>query len=143
MIWIEIPITNNGRTPARVRNIVVTGKLVDMPETVGGRPGELLPDPDYSDSNRVITLAGRDIIIAPTDTLRHMHIFIWPDEWDKVKSRKLSLYVYGYIEYLDTVRREEHKTCFCSIYWVPEPGFNEPTGFMFSQVIPAAYFCAT
>ena len=144
MIWIEVPITNHGRTPARVQKIVATSKVIPVPKnSLGGRPGELPKTPDYTDGNKLNVLAERDIIIAPSDTLRHVHVFIWPDDWEKIKARELSLYVYGYIEYFDTVKGKEHRTGFCSIYWVPEVGFNEPTGFMFSQVLPAAYFSAT
>jgi hypothetical protein len=143
MIWIEIPITNHGRTPARVEKIVATSKLVPIPNTGWGRPGELPENPEYSDSNRLIELAGRDIIIAPNDTLRHVHVYIWPREMEQIRSRELSLYVYGQIEYLDTVKGLGHTTSFCSIYWIPEGEFNESTGFMFSQIIPATYFCAT
>jgi hypothetical protein len=142
IIWIEIPITNNGRTSARIKKVMVTSKLIPFPESIGGRPGQLPEFPEY-EPERTIELEGRDIIIAPTDTLRHMHVFIWPAEWIRVKERQKSLYVYGSIEYSDTIRNLEHTTRFCSIYWVPERGYNEPTGFMFSQFIPTAYFCAT
>lgn len=144
IVWIEVPITNSGKTPGRIKKIKATSKLIPIPQdSLGGRPGQLPEAPDYNDGNKLILLVGRDILITPMDALRHIHVFIFPREWAQVKARELSLYVYGEIEYLDTVRGEEHKTCFCSIYWVPESGYNEPTGFMFSQVIPAAYFCAT
>ena len=114
-----------------------------MPQdSLSGRPGVLDKVPDYTDSNKLSAWDGRDIVIAPTDALRH-YAFIFYKEWERVKARELSLYVYGEVEYFDTVRGDEHKTCFCSIYWVPEPGYNEPTGFTFSPVIPASYFCAT
>jgi ferredoxin-thioredoxin reductase catalytic subunit len=61
-----------------------------------------------------------------------------------MRERKVSLYVYGVIHYLDTLRGEEHKTCFCELYWVPEKDFNEPEGFMFpANLIPEAYICAS
>ncbi|MGA8150982.1 MAG: hypothetical protein WB952_08540 [Terriglobales bacterium] len=143
MIWIEIPITNNGRTPARITRIAVTSKIIPFPDTGWGRPGELPKVPEYNDASRVVTLEGQDIIITPTDTLRHMHVYILPAELERIRTRKDSLYVYGSIEYRDTVKDLPHQTCFCAIYWVPERGFNEYAGFMFSQIIPASYFCAT
>ena len=142
LVWIEIPIKNDGRTPARIKQIAVTNKLLPVPSSGWGRPGELPKEPDFS-SDRTITLSGQDIIVTPCGALRHMHTYISPEEVKRINAREVSLYVYGFVEYLDTVKGKGHKTCFCSIYWVPEKGYNEPTGFMFSQIIPKAYFCAT
>lgn len=143
-VWIEVPIANRGKTPARIKSVLATSKLVPIPPNAWtGRPGELPKEPDYSDANKLVPITEIDIIIAPTDSLRHVHVFIFPEEWKKVRRRELSLYVYGYVEYFDTIRGLEHETRFCSIYWVPQAGYNEPTGFMFSQIIPAAYFRAT
>lgn len=143
MIWIEVPITNRGKTPARFRRIAVTSKLIPVPDSSGGRPGKLPNDPDYSDTNRVVKLTDFDLIIAPNSTFRHMHVFIYPAELEQMRAKRVSLYVYGLIEYLDTVKGESHETGFCSIYSIPEPNFNEPTGFTFTQYIPGTYFRAT
>jgi hypothetical protein len=144
MIWIEVPIINHGRTPARVNRIAATAKLVPVPtDTIAdATPGKLPSQPDYSDKDRLMELSGYDLIIAPGDTFNH-HVYIWPKEWKRVKARDFTLYVYGTIEYFATVGKDPHKTCFCSIYSIPAPNFNEPTGFMFTRYIPATYFCAT
>src|ERR1700678_1425432 len=138
MIWIEVPIKNHGRTPARVKKDTSTSKLISFSESISRRPGQLPEVPEY-EPERTIELQDRDLIIAPGDTLRHMHVFIFPAEWIRIKERQKSLYVYGFVEYSDTVKGALHRNCFCSIYWVPEQGYNEPTGFMFSQFIPEAY----
>jgi len=142
IIWIDTPITNYGKTPARVKQILVTKKFVPFPENSLGRPGELPEIPEYENSHTV-KLEGRDIIIAPGGTLEHMHIEISPQDLARMHDRSVSLYVYGFVEYLDTIKEAEHKTCFCAIYWVAEENWNEPTGFIFSPIIPPAYFCAT
>ena len=90
-----------------------------------------------------MNLSGFDLIIAPNQTHRDTHVFIWPLEWEEVKSKYKTLYVYGLIEYMDTVKGERHETGFCRIYAIPEPNYNEPTGFMFSPFIPDTYFRAT
>lgn len=143
LIWIEVPITNCGKTSARLVRIAVTSKLVPVPNSITDRPGKLLDRPDYSDTNRVIDLVGYDLILAPGDIFRHMHTFIYPSEWPKIKAKEVTLYVYGRIEYLDTVMGDRHETGFCSLYALPEPNVNEPTGFMFSPYIPNTYFRAT
>jgi hypothetical protein len=145
MIWIEIPISNHGKTPARVHSIAATSKLVPVPKDAiaDATPGKLPGIPEYSDPNRVIELRGYDIIIAPGDTFKHLHVYIWPKEWNLIKISEFTLYVYGTIEYFDTVGKDLHTTRFCSIYSIPAPNFGEPTGFMFSPCIPATYFCAT
>jgi hypothetical protein len=144
IIWIEVPITNHGKTPARVKRVLVTPQFIPVPpNSVAGTPGKLPEHPDYSNWNRRMDLAGYDLIIAPKETLRHIHIHIFPNELGEIMTREVTLYVHGTIEYTDTIGTDLHKTCFCSIYSVPYPGFNEPTGFTFSRFIPAAYFCAT
>jgi hypothetical protein len=146
LIWIEIPITNRGKTPARVHNIEVTSKLVPPPtdSVADATPGKLPLYPDYSDRERVMGLRNYDLIIAPEDTFRHMHVYIRPREWNQIRARELTLYVYGSIDYFDTVGGDCHTTSFCSIYAVPLPNFyNEPTGFMFTPYIPSTYFRAT
>ena len=144
MIWIEVAITNRGKTPARVQSIVATSKFVPTPNSIAdATPGKLPPYPDYDDTERVTELRGYDLVIAPEDTFRHIHVYIWPGELVQIKARKHSLYVYGTIEYFDTVKGDSHTTSFCSMYAVPLPNFGEPTGFMFSQYIPATYFRAT
>jgi hypothetical protein len=144
MIWIEVAINNRGKTPARVHSIVATSRLVPTPDSIAdATPGKLPPYPDFSDTNRVIELREYDLVVAPEYTFGHIHVYIWPREWDQIRARKLSLHVYGTIEYSDTVKGGSHATSFCSIYAVPLPNFGEPTGFMFSLYIPAAYFRAT
>jgi hypothetical protein len=141
-IWVNATITNNGKTPARVKRIVMTKKQLPIPEGGFGRPAELPPHPEY-DPTPTVTVEGKDLIIAPNSTFKHMHVYIAPEDLEEINERKVSLYVYGFVEYFDTVKGLEHKTCFCSIYWVPSPMANEPTGFTFAAIIPATYFCAT
>jgi hypothetical protein len=144
LIWIPIPITNRGKTSARIDSILVASRLIPVPETSYGMPGKLPEMPDYADRTKVIaTVQKYDIIIGPDDTFSHSHAYIFPKEWEDVKAKKLTLYVYGFIDYFDTLKGLRHRTAFCSIYWRTDPRYNEPTGFMFSPIIPAAYFCAT
>lgn len=142
LIWISVPITNRGKTPARIDSIVVTSRLIPVPETSYGMPGLLPETPDYA-VPKAIAAEGRDIIIGPDETFHDMPVYIHPREWEQVKAKKLSLYVYGFVDYFDTLEGLRHRTAFCSIYWRTDPKYNEPRGFVFSSMIPAAYFRAT
>jgi hypothetical protein len=142
LIHIAIPIKNNGRTSAKVKKIMVTRHMVPFPENSWGRPGELPQEPIF-DSTPTTVVEGKDFIIPPEETHR-AHVWIFPEDYTQIRERKTSLYVYGVIDYLDTLREEGHKTGFCEIYWVPEQGSTDPEGFMFSpNLIPETYICAT
>jgi len=143
LVWIDVPITNRGKTPARMHSIKAMPKFIPVPNAIAdNKPGKLPPDPDYSDAEKLTELRGYDVIVAPGDTFMH-HVYIWPGEYKEVITRMSTLYVYATIEYFDTIGGDRHTTSFCSIYAVPLPYFNEPTGFTFSPYIPATYFRAT
>jgi hypothetical protein len=140
---IPIEFKNEGRTSAKVQRICVTRLLVPFPESGWGRPGELPAVPVYSDPEPTVVTQGKDFIVAPSGT--HLaYTFLFPRDLELIKARKVSLYVYGEIEYLDTIRLKSHKTCFCEIYFVEDKASNERAGFRFApNLIPPAYICAT
>jgi hypothetical protein len=78
-----------------------------------------------------------------------MYAMIFNTEWStltkKIEEGKQSWYVYGFVEYLDTIQgRETHKTGFCEIYWVANETSKDVEGFRFTaNLIPPAYICAT
>jgi hypothetical protein len=145
VMWISVPMKNAGQTPAIVTKIVATTKLVPSPGRASGAPGKLPEVPDYSNDGRLIKLEGRDILIAPNDSDIGLQVPIWPSEYGPIKAKETFLYVYGFIEYRDTLVGRSHTTKFCSLYWIPERarGSLEPTGFTFSAIIPPAYISAT
>lgn len=142
LIHIGIPITNNGRTSAKVKTIRVTRRLVPFPKNGWGRPGPL-PDAPVYDPEPTNVIEGKDFIIPPHGAF-HAYVLIFPRDFEQMQKRESSLYVHGEIVYLDTINGDQHRTCFCEVYFVASPEFNEPEGFIFAaNLIPKAYICAT
>jgi hypothetical protein len=141
--YIPVPVKNSGRTPARAVRMLTTSKLVAFPEDGWGKPGELPESFTMGDPTHTMVVSKRDFVIPPGGEFL-MYGLILPDEWKKIQDREVSLYVYGYVKYLDTIEGREHKTCFCELYWVPGPQTGGREEFRFSgHLIPPAYICAT
>jgi hypothetical protein len=146
--YAKVPIKNTGRTPARVKQIVVTSMLIPFPKQGWGRPGELPTEFTLGNSNHTMVVEGRDFVIPPGGE-HMMYAVIFNTEWStltkKLSEGKQSWYVYGFVEYFDTIEgRDIHKTGFCEIYWVADEPSKEVEGFRFTaNLIPPAYICAT
>ena len=139
-ISISAVITNHGKTPARTKKIFITKCQIPVQDGRRGLPSELPPIPDYS-CDTVVTV---EAIVAPNEPLEGISVYITPEEAVAINAREKTLYVYGFVEYSDTINGKDHKTGFCSLYWVPHPQANEPSGFVaFSMIIPPAYRYAT
>jgi len=146
--YAKVPIKNTGRTPARVKRIVVTSMLIPFPKQGWGRPGELPTEFTLGHSDHTMVVEGRDFVIPPGGE-HMMYAMIFNTEWGtltkKLSEGKQSWYVYGFVEYFDTIKgREIHKTGFCEIYWVADEPSKDVEGFRFTaNLIPRAYICAT
>jgi hypothetical protein len=148
MRYAKVRVRNTGRTPARIARMVTTSQLIPFPKNGWGRPGTLPQDFALGDSNHTMEVEGRDFIIPPGGE-HLMYAMIFDTEWatltQKMGEGRQSWYVYGYVEYMDTIERTEtHKTGFCEIYWISEDGNGDVEGFRFQpSLIPAAYIYAT
>ena len=88
-----------------------------------------------------------DFVIPPGGE-HMMYALIFNNEWaelsKRVKDGRKAWYVYGFVEYLDTLEGARHKTGFCEIYWVADENSKDVEGFRFtSTLIPPSYICAT
>ncbi len=139
-LWIKPSVKNSGRTPARITKMVLRSHEVNPSN--GMIPGILPPDPTFP-SDQTTLLEGRDIVLPPNDAGQPLGIAITPERFNDARIGNKTLYVYGYVEYRDTVANKPHETRFCYIYW-PQSGFSpDPSGFYLAGVTPKKYIGAT
>lgn len=129
VLWIFPTIKNYGRTPARIKRVAGIVKLVPS--------GQQLPSlPEY------ILGQGFDMqidLVLPPNSQIQPRLTISPQELVEVRDGKVSLFVHGFIEYLDGVSTEPRKSAYCFGY-VIQSGFSPAeTGFYPYLSAPAAY----
>lgn len=140
ILWIKPTVKNSGRTPARITKMVLRSHEVDPSNEI--IPGILPPDPAFP-SDKTTLVEGRDIVLPPNDGGQPLGIAITPERFNDARIGKKTLYIYGYVEYRDTVANKPHETHFCYIYW-PQRGFSpDPSGFYIAGVTPKKYIGAT
>jgi hypothetical protein len=128
-LWIFPTIKNYGKTVARIKRVAGIVKLI--PE------GKKLPIvPEY--------ILGQgfdqqiDTVLAP-EVAMQPRLGISGDEMIKVRQGKLSLFVHGFIEYLDGVSAQQRRSAYCFGY-VIQGGFSPAeTGFYPYLDAPSAY----
>jgi len=103
-------------------------------------PPELPPEPKYdADEQRRVIGIKRDMMLAPNMGITPIPIEVKKHEWERIISRKSTLYLYGFIDYMDVVNKP-HQTRFCEVYWVRvNPDDPNKPGFVVAGNTPAAY----
>jgi hypothetical protein len=130
IFWIFPAIMNHGRSVARIKR--VKGALALLPE------GNTLPAvPEYprgpSFDDRV------DILLPPKTAPLQPHLPITAKEWQDVQDSKISLFVYGLVEYFDGVSKTQRLTSYC-LSFVIKAGYSPAeTGFYPYLKAPKAY----
>lgn len=140
-VWFWPDVMNFGRTPAKMTKIIVV--TCQIPKPLGEHtqmPPQLPTEPRYdADYQRRVIGIERDMMLAQNMGITPIPIEVKADEWERITSRKSTLYLYGFIDYLDVVN-EPHQTRFCEVYWVPaNPNDPNAPGFITAGNTPAAY----
>src|SRR5258708_17436727 len=104
-------------------------------------PAGLPPEPVYSGMGSVGF--DRDAILAQNTGITPLVVEIAAADCIEVINRNATLYVYGYVNYLD-VLENPHQTRFCQLYW-PKSSSDDPhpAGVMMAGNTPAAYTRST
>jgi hypothetical protein len=127
-LWIFPTIKNYGKTPARIKRIVGIVKLISEDEQLPTVP-EYIPGQGFD--QRIDTVLPPGIPIQP-------RLVLSGDEFIKIRVGKLTLYIHGFIEYLD-IGRTERRTAYCFAYLV-QSGFSPAeSGFYPCLEVPTAY----
>jgi len=144
-VWFWPDVINVGRTPAIITKIIVV--TCQIPKPLGDHsqmPPPLPPEPIYdADKDRRVIGIERDAILAPQNGLTPIPIEVNGHEWEAISERKMTLYLYGYVNYFDVVGKA-HCTKFCELYWMRfHPDDPNPQGFITAGNTPAAYTYCT
>jgi len=140
-VWVRPDVINVGRTPAKMTKIIiVTCEILKPLGTQGQMPPGLPEQPKYeADEHRRAIGIERDMMLAPSTGITPLPIEIKGQEWERITSRKSTLYLYGFIDYMDVVNKP-HQTRFCEVYWVPASASDpNPPGFITAGNTPPAY----
>lgn len=138
-IWIKPTVKNYGKTPARIRRIRVRLHKVAMSN---GLPETLPERPEYL-SDRSAEIDGKDIVLPPNVSSQPVNIGITPEELASARRGEIGVYIYGLVDYSDTVSNRPHASRFCYFFWT-QSGFSpDPDGFAIAGNTPSAYIGAT
>lgn len=107
-------------------------------------PPELPLEPSYeADSQRRVIGIEREMFLPPDAGINPLPVEVRGGEWAAIRERKVSLYLYGFVDYLDVAGRPRQSR-FCELYWIPASE-NDPNmqGFITAGNTPAAYTACT
>jgi hypothetical protein len=144
-VWFWPDVINVGRTPATITKIIVV--TCQIPKPLGDHsqmPPPLPPEPIYdADRDRRVIGIERSAILAPQTGLTPIPIELKGHEWKAISEREMTLFLYGYVDYIDVVGNP-HFTRFCELYWMPfHPDDPNPQGFITAGNTPAPYTYCT
>src|SRR5712692_2278523 len=113
-----------------------------MQTTDTGLPGPLPQEAEYPLDQTTI-IEGKDIVLPPNLPIQPINVPITPEVFLAASQGRIFVYIYGYVEYLDTIRKQRHTSKFCFIY-LPKRGFSpDPSGFYVAGNTPPKYIGAT
>ncbi len=118
-------IKNYGKTPAHITRVGISEDKV--PAT-----GKLQPEPQYKYEQSV------DIMLPPDLPIQPLRILIPQADFIDVRQGDPTLYVYGFIDYID-LGDKPRKSKFCFVYNVPSGFTSFKRGFYIPGNAPAAY----
>lgn len=118
-------IRNYGKTPAHITRVGISEDRV--PAT-----GKLQPEPKYKHEQSV------DIMLPPDLPIQPLRILIPQANFIDVRQGDPTLYVYGFIDYID-LGDKPRKSKFCFVYNVPSGFTSFKRGFYIPGNVPSAY----
>ncbi len=128
-----VSIKNTGRTPATITRAGISAKL-------SSSLSDLPALPQYGKNEKV---SFSHLLLVPKDSFAlSAQTIIEVAQYDAFMSRRLFLYVHGFVEYRDTFNRK-HETRFCDYYLVPDGGGILVEGFQRNIEAPPEYNKAT
>lgn len=131
--WIEPIIENRGKTIARIKRLVVRPERVPAGQTLPPRPEYPLPAPGFDPPMDMVLPPG--ISNSPALGIPSaIHAIEVADMLDD----KITLYVHGFVDYLDFNGKERHSG-FCYIYWAQKGLSPVKSGFYIDFGAPPAY----
>ena len=120
VINVVCTIKNYGKTPAWVTALGLKRHLVEN--------GQALPDePNYKNKDEEQEQPRGEVILPPGESIKQI-VRLLPPQVADVRTKKLTLYVYGYIRYRDAFG-QGRQTKFCYEYRVPIGVDLRPEGF--------------
>ena len=120
VINVVCTIKNYGKTPAWVTALGLKRHLVEN--------GQALPDePNYKNKDEEQVQPRGEVILPPGESIQQV-VRLLPPQVADVRTKKLTLYVYGYIRYRDAFG-QRRQTKFCHEYRVPIGMDLRPEGF--------------
>jgi hypothetical protein len=125
-VWVTPMVTNRGKTPGKMIRTSIRSKFIP-------NPGFLSQQPDYANP------VDAYFTLAPTVAIRPMKTTMPAQEVFNSNEGKGSLYIFGYMDYLD-IGGTERKTRFAFRFYAPLlEGDVGPPGFYVSSDIPPIY----
>jgi hypothetical protein len=132
ILWIFPTIRNYGKTPARLKRIVGILKLIPQDGQLPAIP-EYIPGQGFD--QQIDTVLPPGVPIQP-------RLGMSGDEFIQIRAGTLTLYVHGFIEYLD-IGQTERRTAYCFAY-VVQSGFSPAeSGFYPCIEVPRDYIKCT
>jgi hypothetical protein len=128
ILWVYPTLQNHGKTPARIKRIAGVVKLIP--------PGQQLPEmPEYPKGQGLDDVL--DIVLPPEVPLQP-RLGISGQEFIEVRNGKQSLYVHGFVEYLD-VHQIQRRSAYCFNYVIQSGYSPAASGFYPFLKAPPAY----
>ena len=126
IVWITPIVTNRGKTPGRITRTSIRSRFIPT-------PGLLPEQPDYANPiDACFTL-------APTVAVRPMKTTMPAQEMLDSREGKGSLYIFGYLDYLDFGGTERKSRFAFRYYATAVEGDVGPPGFYVSSDMPPVY----
>ena len=97
-LTIRIRVKNFGKTPARVTDLLIKPLVLTDGTTS-------LPDPDYSVSEKEIGESKQAFLVTNDKIFVTRKLPLSPADLAAIKDGLRSLYVYGYVDYIDAFKR--------------------------------------
>lgn len=119
------PLKNYGKTPARIVEFAINACQVSTPD-------KLPPEPEYRNTQTV------DIMLPPDLPIQPLHIMIEQSDFINIRQGNPTLYVYGFIKYVD-FGGEPRESRFCFVYYVPSGFTSVKRGFYIPPDAPLTY----
>ncbi|MGB8535583.1 MAG: hypothetical protein WCD57_04150, partial [Acidobacteriaceae bacterium] len=118
-------IRNFGKTPARIVGFSINRSDIS-------RRDQLPPEPTYRESPIV------EISLPPELAIQPMNIQISLRDFAEPRRGNTTLYIYGFVDYLDFAE-QKRRSRFCFIYYIPRGPSAMKRGFHMAAEVPSAY----
>ena len=128
---VQPVLRNSGRTPGWITRGFIRSVLIPTGT-------QLPPEPDYSGGSAETPV---NIIVAPNGFIQALHVSIALSVFAAVRQGTQKLYVYGFVDYSDSVNQtgQTRQSRFCVEYHVPGGFDPQARGFYMAVNVPIAY----